>query len=90
MAIKASPEVVRDMKKTLQNTVRSIQTIQQNVNGAIKAGSSWDDARGREYQALMKKIAQLTQAPMTTLNGAIPKLEGLAQALDKYNKVKFL
>lgn len=89
MAIKSSPEVVRDMKKTLQSTVKSIQGIQQNVKGAMRSSANWNDAQGQQYQALMKQIAQLTQAPMTTLNSAVPKLEKLAQSLDKYGKVKF-
>ncbi len=89
MAIKSSPEVVRDMKSTLQKTVTSIQGIQQNVKGAMRSSTNWDDAQGRQYQALMKKIAQLTQSPMATLNAAAPKLEKLAQSLDNYGKVKF-
>ena len=89
MAIKSSPEIVREMEKTLQSTVKSIQGIQQNVKGAMRSSASWNDAQGQQYQALMKQIAQLTQAPMTTLNSAVPKLEKLAQSLDRYGKVKF-
>lgn len=89
MGIKSSPEVVRDMKKTLQITVKSIQGIQQNVKGAMRSSANWDDAQGQQYQELMKQIAQLTQAPVTTLNSAVPKLEKLAEALDKYVLVKF-
>ena len=88
MAIKSSPEVVRDMKSTLQKTVTSIQGIQQNVKGAMRSSANWD-AQGKQYQSLMKKIAQLTQSPMATLNAAAPKLEKLAQSLDNYGKVKF-
>lgn len=89
MGIKSSPEIVRDMKKTLQSTVKSIQETQQNVKGAMRSSASWDDAQGQQYQALMKQIAQLTQAPMATLTSAVPKLEKLAQSLDNYSKVKF-
>lgn len=89
MAIKSSPEVVRDMKSTLQKTVTSIQGIQQNVKGAMRSSANWDDAQGKQYQSLMKKIAQLTQSPMATLNAAAPRLEKLAQSLDNYGKVKF-
>jgi len=89
MAIKSSPEIVRDMKSTLQKTVASIQEIQQNVKGAMRSSANWDDRQGQQYQALMKQIAQLTQAPMTTLNSAVPKLEKLAQSLDNYGRVKF-
>ena len=89
MAIQSSPEIVRDMKKTLDSTVKSIQGIQQNLKGAMRSSANWNDAQGQQYQALMKKIGQLTQAPMTTLKSASPKLEKLAQALDNYGKVKF-
>ena len=89
MAIKSSPEAVRDMEKTLQSTVKSIQGIQQNVKGAMRSSANWNDTQGQQYQALMKQIAQLTQSPMTTLNSAVPKLEKLAQTLDRYGKVKF-
>ena len=89
MGIQSSPEVVRDMKKTIDGTVKSIQGIQQNIKGAMKSNESWNDAQGKQYQALMKKIAKLTEAPMTTLKGASPKLEQLAKSLDNYKKVKF-
>ena len=89
MAIKSSPEVVREMKGTLQKTVKEIQGIQQNVKGAIRSGSSWNDTQGQQYQALMKQIAKLTESPTATLQAAIPKLEKLAQSLDNYGKVKF-
>lgn len=55
MAIKSSPEVVRDMKSTLQKTVTSIQGIQQNVKGAMRSSANWDDAQGKQYQSLMKR-----------------------------------
>lgn len=89
MTIKSSPEVVRDMKKTLQDTVKSMQGTQQNIKEAMRSNANWDDVQGQQYQALMKRIAQLTQAPMTTLNSAVPKLEKLAQSLDKYGRIKF-
>ncbi len=89
MAVNSSPEIIRDMKSTLQETVTSIQLIQQNVKGAMRSSANWDDEQGKQYQALMKRIAQLTQSPMETLNTAMPKLEKLAQALDEYEKVKF-
>lgn len=89
MAVNSSPEIIRDMKSTLQETVASIQLIQQNVKGAMRSSANWNDEQGKQYQALMKRIAQLTQSPMATLNTAMPKLEKLAQALDEYEKVKF-
>lgn len=89
MGIQSSPQVVRDMKKTIDGTVKSIQGIQQNIKGAMRSNAEWNDAQGQQYQALMKRIAKLTETPMTTLQGASPKLEQLAKSLDNYKKVKF-
>lgn len=89
MAISSSSETIRDMKATLQKTVKEIQGIQTNVKGAMRSSANWNDAQGQQYQVLMKQIAQLTDSPTNTLNAAIPKLEKLAQSLDAYGKVKF-
>ena len=89
MAVQSSPVVVRDMKKTLLSSVKNIQKIQQNISSSARSASNWNDAQGTQYQALMKRIAQLTQGPVETLNAAAPKLEKLAQSLDNYGKVKF-
>lgn len=89
MAISSSSATIRDMKTTLQKTVKEIQGIQTNVKGAMRSSANWNDAQGQQYQALMKQIAQLTDSPTNTLNMAIPKLEKLAQSLDAYGKVKF-
>ena len=88
MAINASATVVRDMKKTLESTEKSIQQVQQALKNAMSSTSNWNDSQGEQYKALMKKIAALTQSPMTTLHSAAPKLEQLARALDHYGKVK--
>lgn len=89
MAIQSSPEVVRQMKSSLQKTVRSIQDTQNRVKSAMNSSSAWNDAQGQQYQSLMKRIAQLTESPVATLNAALPKLEKLAQSLDRYNQVHF-
>lgn len=89
MAVQASAQVVREMKGTIQKSVKEIQVIQQGIAGAVKTTANWNDAQGQQYRALMQKIAKLTQAPMTTLNGSVNKLEKLAVSLDNYNKVKF-
>lgn len=89
MAIQSSPEVVRQMKSSLQKTVRSIQDTQNRVKSAMNSSSAWTDAQGQQYQSLMKRIAQLTESPVATLNAALPKLEKLAQSLDRYNQVHF-
>ena len=89
MAINASSEIIRDMKKTLQLTVAEIQRMQENLNGAMRVTAGWNDRQGEEYHILMKRIAQLTNSPKETLENEIPKLEKLGQILDKYNSVRF-
>lgn len=89
MAIQSSPEVVREMKSTLQKTVQSITSTQQGIQRAMSASAGWNDSQGQQYQALMKRIAQLTASPVSTLNAAVPKLENLAKALDDYGRVRF-
>lgn len=89
MAISSSPGTIREMKSTLEKTVKEIQVIQTNVKGTMRSLANWNDAQGQQYQTLMKQIAQLTESPMGVLNSAIPKLEKLAQSLDAYVKVKF-
>ena len=89
MAVQASAEVVRDMKKTLDNSVKKLEKIGQDIGNSSRAAQGWNDSQGQQYQALMKKIASLTQQPISTLRQASPKLEKLAQALDNYGRVKF-
>ena len=79
MAVKASPETIREMKKDISNTIRDIERISSGIKSGMSATSNWDDAQ----------IARLTATPIDTLNAALPKLEKLAQSLDQYNKVKF-
>lgn len=89
MAISSSSEIIREMKSTLQNTVKEIQNTQTNVKNAMRLSVNWNDEQGRQYQELMKRIAQLTVSPAETLVNAIPKLDQLARTLDAYGKVRF-
>lgn len=89
MAVKASPETIREMKKEIQNTIRDIERISSGIRSGISATSSWNDAQAAQFNMLMQQIARLTATPIDTLNSAIPKLEKLAQSLDQYNRVKF-
>ena len=89
MAVKASPEVIREMERDITNTVRDIQRISGGIRQGLAATASWDDDKAAEFNMLMQRIARLTEAPVDTLNAAIPKMEKLAQTLDQYNRVKF-
>lgn len=89
MAVKASPEAIREMKRDISNTIKDIERISSGIKSGMSATSNWDDAKAAQFNSLMKKIAQLTSAPVETLKSSLPKLEKLAQSLDQYNRVKF-
>ncbi len=89
MAVKASPETIRAMKKDILNTIRDIERISNGIKTGMKATSNWNDAQAAQFNMLMQQITRLTAAPIDTLNAALPKLERLAQSLDQYNQVKF-
>ncbi len=88
MAVKASAETIREMKKQIGQTVKDIEHINQGIRSGIRATGSWDDAKAAEFNMLMQKIARLTASPVETLNAAMPKLERLAQTVDSYNSTK--
>lgn len=89
MAVKASPETIRGMKKDISKTIRDIEKISNGIKTGISASSNWNDAQAAQFNMLMQQIARLTATPIDTLNAALPKLEKLAQSLDQYNNVKF-
>ncbi len=88
MAMKASAQTIRDMKKQIGQTVKDIEHINQGIRSGIRATGEWDDAKAAEFNMLMQKIARLTSSPVETLNAAMPKLERLAQTVDSYNSTK--
>lgn len=88
MAVRASAETIREMKKQIIQTIKDIEHINVGIRSGIRATGSWDDAKAAEFNILMQKIARLTASPVETLNAALPKLEKLAQTLDDYNSQK--
>lgn len=89
MAVKASPEAIREMKRDLSNTIKDIERISSGIRSGMSASSSWNDEKAIQFNMLMQRIARLTATPVDTLQAALPKLEKLAQSLDEYNQVKF-
>ncbi len=89
MAVKASPEAVREMKRDINKMVQDIERISASIKSAVSAITDWEDSRSAEFKSLMQRVAQLTEKPTETLRAAMPKLERLAEALDQYNKVNF-
>lgn len=88
MAVKASAETIREMKKQIAQTIKDIEHISEGIRSGIRATNSWDDSKAAEFNMLMQKIARLTASPVDILNSALPKLEKLAQTLDDYNSQK--
>ena len=88
MAIKASPEAIRDMKKSIQNSIKHIERMSNSIKSGV-ASSNWNDAQSTQFNLTMQKIARLTATPVDTLKAALPKLEKLAQSLEQYNKVSW-
>lgn len=89
MAVRASAETIREMERRISRTIRDIEHINNGIHAGLSSISGWDDSKAAEFTMLMKKIAQLTTTPVSTLNASLPKLERLAQALDQYNNVHF-
>lgn len=89
MAVKASPETIREMKREIASTIKDIQHISSVIRQGVSATEKWNDAQAAQFNMLMQQIARLTETPVDTLNAAIPKLEKLAQTLENYSGVKF-
>ena len=85
--VNASAEVVRDVKSGLKATVSELRGASARIRAVGTEG--WNDTQGQRFNELMKKIAQLIESPIDTLQTVQPKLEKLAQSLDEYGKVKF-
>ena len=89
MAVKASPEAIREMMKSIQNSIKNIERISSGIKSGVSATSNWNDDKAAQFNLIMQQIARLTATPIETLRASLPKLEKLAQSLDQYNKVKF-
>ncbi|MCD8361689.1 MAG: hypothetical protein LUC98_01800 [Lachnospiraceae bacterium] len=89
MAVKASPEIIREMRRDISTTMKDLERISGGIRSAMPSTSGWDDAQAAEFKMLMERIARLTATPIETLHASMPRLEKLAQSLDRYNEVKF-
>ena len=86
--IKASPEAVRQLAKDLRTTINNLQSISAQVKSAGNV-SGWSDSQGEQFKSVVNRISGLTQSPIETLESAIPRLNRIADTLEKYNSVKF-
>ncbi len=86
--VKASPESVRQLARDLRVTIKNLEDISAQVRSSSNV-SGWNDSQGEQFKSVVNRIAGLTQSPIATLQGAIPRLEKIAAALEQYNGVKF-
>lgn len=86
--IKASPEAVRQLAKDLRVTINNLQNISAQVKSAGNV-SGWSDSQGEQFKSVVNRISGLTQSPIETLESAIPRLNKIADTLEKYNSVRF-
>ena len=63
MAVKASPEAVREMKRDINKMVQDIERISASIKSAVSAITDWEDSRSAEFKSLMQRVAQLTEKP---------------------------
>lgn len=86
--IQASSESVRKLASDLRTTIGNLQQISEQVKSAGNVGD-WNDSQGAQFKSVVNTIATLTKSPIQTLEAAIPRLNKIAEALDKYSSVKF-
>ena len=85
--VHADPEVIRDMKSLLNNTIKEINHACQKIHNLRNSSGEWNDEKGEAFRNLMQLIEGWIKYPVSTLQATQQKLEKLAQALDSYNNV---
>lgn len=86
MAINASSEAIGEMVDQIRRTISDITRISEGIRGGLsRTGGSWDDDKAQEFADVMNNIASLTETPVDTLEGAIPKLQQLQSILEGYS-----
>jgi methionyl-tRNA synthetase len=89
MAIKASVNVIAEMRADIQRAINEIMQISEHMNTAGRITSGWEDEQSQQYSTLMGDAAKVARTPVDTLKAAIPKLQKLEQAIQNYSSVKF-
>ena len=56
MAVKASPESIRAMKKDISNTIRDIERISNGIKSGMSATAHWDDAQAAQFNMLIVTV----------------------------------
>ena len=89
MGIQASPELLREMSDEFRHCSKKLKGIADTARATqAKTAVTWSDAKGQEFQAIMRRIAALTESPSEPLDRAAPKLDHLAELLIRYHNTR--
>lgn len=89
MGMKGDPQTVRDMKKSIEDTIKDLEHMSNGIQRGMQATSGWEDQKASEFNLAMSRVARMTESPIDSLRAALPKLEKLAQLMEAYETKKF-
>ena len=90
MAVKANPDIIREMEREISSSVRKLEDIIRITReGASAASRNWNDEQAEAYLSIMERIARNCESSRETLRRTAPKLEQLASSLDAYLNIRF-
>lgn len=89
MGIRGNSSTVRDMAQDIKRISDDLQTMSEKIRHGVRAGSGWEDDKAAQFNMAMGKVARMTEAPVSELRAALPKLEQLASLMDRYSAQNF-
>lgn len=89
MAICTSTGAINEIRTTMCDAVRDIEAVQNELTQTMSAVSGWNDSQGAQFRMLMRSVARCTEEPKNALKDALPRLERMAEAIERYNNVRF-
>ena len=89
MAMKADSSIIRSMKADAQKIESRIGDAMEVISNIYRRTSDWDDEVGMEFQRVLHDIAASCERPKASLHEAQPKLETLAELVDRYSHMTF-
>ncbi len=88
--MQVSSEAIRDIEKEIQDTIARLKHCSEAILEAGNCTSdAWDDVRAAEFRKVMGKVSGLMENPIEPLKNSIPKLDQLAEIVDKYNNTHY-
>ena len=89
MAICTSTQAINEIRTTMCDAVRNIEAVQSELTNMMSVVSDWNDSQGEQFRMLMRSVARCTEEPKNALKDTLPRLERMAEAIERYNKVRF-